>query len=112
VGPVALVADYEARVERVAALLASEPATRRVTVLRGQARMRLDEYLPTRIVEMVVHADDLAASVRAETPDLGAAVDVAIGVLVETARVAHGDLAVVRALARRERDAVDALRVL
>jgi hypothetical protein len=112
VGPVALVAEYEARLERVAALLASEPPTRRVTVMRGTARMLLDDYLPTRIVEMVVHADDLAVSVGAETPDLGDAARIAIDVLVETARVAHGDVAVIRALTRRERDSVEALRVL
>jgi hypothetical protein len=32
--------------------------------------------------------------------------------LVEVARILHGDVAVVRALSRRERDAVEALRVL
>jgi hypothetical protein len=112
VGPAVLVEQFGAQVDRVAALLESEPETRRVTVLRGQARMLLDEYLPTRIVEMVVHADDLAVSVGADTPDLGAAAGMAIDVLVETARLARGDVAVLRALARRERDAVDALRVL
>jgi hypothetical protein len=64
-------------------------------------------------VELVVHADDLAASVGVEpTPPQPAATAVAIDVLVGVARVRHGDMAVLRALARRERDTVRALRVL
>jgi len=75
--------------------------------------MTLDDYLPTRIVEIVVHADDLAVSVGAPpVPFPADVVDVVVDVLVRTARVTHGDLAVVRALSRRERDAADALRVL
>jgi hypothetical protein len=36
----------------------------------------------------------------------------AIDTLVEVARLRHGDTAVLRALARRERDSVAALRVM
>jgi hypothetical protein len=35
-----------------------------------------------------------------------------IATLVEVARIRHGDAATIRALTRRERDTVDALRVL
>jgi uncharacterized protein (TIGR03083 family) len=111
-GPVALVADLREQIERLTVRLETERSDRRVTVMRGMARMTLDDYLPTRIVEMTVHADDLAASVGAEAPDLGDALDVAIDVLVATAIESHGKAAVLRALARRERDAVEALRVL
>ncbi len=38
--------------------------------------------------------------------------DLAIEALVDVARVRHGDLAVLRALTRRERDSSEALRVL
>jgi hypothetical protein len=75
--------------------------------------MLLDDYLPTRLVETVVHADDLAVSTGAARVDFDPrAFDVVIDVLVGTARGRHGDLAVVRALTRRERDDVEALRVL
>ena len=47
-----------------------------------------------------------------ETPQLPIdAVDLAIDALVSTARHRHGDLNVLRALTRRERDEVNALRV-
>ena len=38
--------------------------------------------------------------------------DVAIDVLVDVARIRHGRVAIIRGLARRERDDVEALRVL
>jgi len=111
-GPVALVAGLREQLERLTTRLETERPDRRVTVMRGMARMTLDDYLPTRIVEMTVHADDLAASVGADAPDLGEALDIAIDVLVATATASKGKAAVLRALTRRERDAVEALRVL
>lgn len=69
--------------------------------------------LQARTLEMVVHIDDLAASTKLPTPQLPpAALDLTIEILVDMARHRHGDLAVIRALARRERDTVEALRVL
>lgn len=113
IGPLALAAEHEARVERVAALLATVPSTRRVAVAGGAVRMLIDDYLPTRLVEIVVHADDLAASVGAHPVDFDPdATSLVIDVLVAIARDHHGDAAVVRALTRRERDDVEALRVL
>ena len=113
VGPAALAADHQARIGRLATRFASEPSERRLVVMGGAVRIRLDDYLPTRLVEITVHADDLAVSVGADTPRFSADVlSIAIDVLVGTARHRHGDLAVLRALTRRERDAVDALRVL
>jgi hypothetical protein len=59
-----------------------------------------------------VHIDDLAVSVEVDTPQLPtAALDHAIDALVSTARHRHGDLSVLRALSRRERDELNALRV-
>ena len=61
----------------------------------------------------MVHGDDLAVSLGVDPPLLPpAATGLVIATLVEVARIRHGDIAVVRALARRERDAVDALRVI
>jgi hypothetical protein len=74
--------------------------------------MTLDEYLRTRVVELVIHGDDLASSVGlAFGPVASDLATTAISTLVEVARVRHGDMAVLRALTRRERDSVQALRV-
>lgn len=82
-------------------------------VLASNRVLVLDRYLATRLLELVVHIDDLAASVAIEPPVLAyAARSGAIALLVDIARHRHGDFAVLRALCRRERDTVDALRVL
>lgn len=112
-GAVAVAAAFDDRVAQLRARLETERADRRVATMQGSAPMLLDEYLPTRVVELVVHGDDLATTVGADPPRFPtAAIDVVVAALVGTARLRHGDLGVVRALTRRERDAVDALRVL
>jgi hypothetical protein len=73
----------------------------------------LDEYLRSRLIELSIHADDLALSVDVPTPDLGEdAVATAVGTLFDVAIARHGRFAVLRALTRRERDEIAALRVL
>jgi hypothetical protein len=77
---------------------------RRVEVLQGIV-VTVEEYLRTRLVELVVHIDDLAVSVGAEDlqdlpPD--ASEEVAI-VLAQVAVRRHGARSVVRSLSRRER---------
>lgn len=75
--------------------------------------LSIDDYLVTRLIELTVHVDDLAVSVGIPTPELPReATDLAIAALVEAAKLKHGDLAVLRALTRRERDEAGALRVL
>jgi len=111
-GPAVLASEARATLERLTSRLAGERPGRPVRVAGGLV-MTLDEYLRTRVVELVVHADDLAASVGVEpVPPQPATTAVAIDVLVGVARIRHGDMAVLRALARRERDTVRALRVL
>jgi hypothetical protein len=78
----------------------------------GGRALLLDEYLRTRIVELVVHIGDLCRSLEIEPPEMPDATRVAIGVLLDTALIRHGSMAVLHALARRELDSVDALRVL
>jgi hypothetical protein len=103
--------DVGKAVDRLAERLVTEPAEHRVHALG--TTMLIDEYLKTRLVELVFHLDDLARSLDLPTPELPAEANrVAIQVLVDTARIRHGDRAVLNALARRERDGVDALRVL
>jgi uncharacterized protein (TIGR03083 family) len=111
-GPAEVLGRWDATVQGLTARLPVEPADRMVAVLDGRP-MRLDDYLVTRLVEMVVHADDLAVSLEIPSPPMPAdATDAVIGMLVELARRRHGDVAVVRALTRRERDDIEALRVL
>ena len=79
----------------------------------GDLVLILDDYLVTRLIELVVHGDDLAASLAVTPPPLNApATGLVIATLVEVARIRHGDPAVLRALTRRERDVVGALRVI
>lgn len=92
--------------------LATEPAERRVAVAhRPGEQLLLDEYLRTRCVELSVHLEDLALSTGRPVPATPEATATAIEVLVAAARHRHGDDAVRRALTRRRRDDVDALRV-
>jgi len=111
-GPAALASEARGACARLRSRLAGVEPGRRLRVAGGLV-MTVDEYLRTRVVELVVHADDLAASVgvapMAPRPETG---KIAIDALVDVARIRHGDLAVLRALARRERDPVGALRVL
>ncbi|MHA7278464.1 maleylpyruvate isomerase N-terminal domain-containing protein [Arthrobacter sp. MDT2-2] len=83
---------------------------RRVEVLQGVV-ITVEEYLRTRLVELVVHLDDLAVSVGHENSmDLPQdAYDEAAIVLVQVAVRRQGALSVIRGLARRERHP-DAIR--
>jgi hypothetical protein len=66
--------------------------------------LTVDDFLLTRVMELVVHADDLAVSLDVPTPALpSAATEATIQLLARVAAWRHGPLAVVRALARRER---------
>jgi hypothetical protein len=112
-GAAALAARFEALVSRLRSTLAVQPMTRLVPVWRIEGgATRLSEYLLTRIVELVVHADDLAVSVGMEVyipPDAAAE---AFAVFLELARARWGDVGVLRAFARRERGDPEVLRVL
>jgi hypothetical protein len=85
-----------------------------VPVLRvAGAYTPLSEYLPTRILEAIVHGDD----VRSSVPNLqvpgppSAAVTVCLDVCMELARARVGDLGALRAFSRSERATPEALRV-
>jgi mycothiol maleylpyruvate isomerase-like protein len=104
-GPEANAASFHALVERVRKQLAGGQGGRLVD-LRPivPIAVRLDDFLRTRVMELVVHADDLAVSVGVDPPQPSqAAATGAIDTLMATARATHGDLPVIRALARRER---------
>ena len=110
-GPDALVTRHALAAKRLEAALVGSPPDRLVRVFRGVV-MRIDDYVITRLVEILVHADDLAVSLGVPRPSFaGTAIELAIGHLVDVARLQHDDFAVLIALTRRERDTRDALRV-
>lgn len=83
--------------------LADEPADRLVGALGGRM-LTLDDFCRTRLIEVLLHLDDLAVSVgesRPETDPLGVAI--VIEIIESIARHVHGDWKVVYALARSER---------
>jgi hypothetical protein len=92
--------------------LQAEGDDRCVEVFKGICLL-LDDYLITRMIELAVHTDDLASSLGLPTPDMPPLVmNLSIETLVDVGRLRHGDIAVLRSLTRRERDDVEALRVL
>jgi hypothetical protein len=102
-GAASLAVDAANAVAGLSLRLAQEPDGRRVVVL-GKFDMTLDGFLVTRLVELLAHTDDLAASAGVPTPDLPPeAVKLVTSCLTDIARRRHGDLAVLRTLARRER---------
>jgi len=110
-GPTELVATYDQAVIDLEHVLITEPSDRLVRVFMDVV-LRYDDYLPSRMCELLIHTDDLAVTLGLEPPaPPQAASDVAIEHLVEVARRVHGDRAVLIALSRRERDTVNALRV-
>jgi hypothetical protein len=66
--------------------------------------LNLADFLTTRTLELAVHADDLAVSVGIATPELpDAAFDPVLILLARLAAQRHGQVALLRALARAER---------
>ncbi len=112
-GPGAVAAALGEVVAELTARLPGEEPGRLVPVLNvHHGATALEAYLRTRVVELVVHGDDIAASVGLAYAVPPPAADVALGVCLELARARAGDLDVVRAFARAERADRDVLRVL
>lgn len=83
--------------------LADEPSDRLVGALGGRM-LTLDDFCRTRLIEVLLHLDDLSVSVgepRPETNPLG--VSIVIDIVGSIARHIHGDWKVIYALARSER---------
>lgn len=104
-GPVALAEEFDAARARLTSLLPALPSDRPVGVFAHV--LPLDQCLLTRLVELVVHLDDLAVSLEIPTPPVPAEAADAVAVCLTRIAVArHGFLPVIRTLSRRER-AVD-----
>jgi hypothetical protein len=103
-GPVALMAAARSALAELRPRLTAEPPERVIQLPWGPWALTLDDYLITRLVELAVHCDDLAASIGVEPPALPAGgLDTVIGVLCRMAARRHGRTALIRALSRAER---------
>jgi hypothetical protein len=112
--PVVIAACTASRDELVG-LLTAATADRAVPVVRvAGGQVSLQNYLRTRVLEVVVHADDVACSVPgllvADPP--AAAIEISLGVCLEMAKARAGSVGTLRAFTRAERAEPDALRVL
>lgn len=91
----------QSRAELPAAIAASGPST---YVPWQDCRLLLDDFLVIRMLEIVVHADDLAQSLDLPTPRFDDGVmDPVLTLLAGLSMRRHGQDAVLRALSRTER---------
>jgi uncharacterized protein (TIGR03083 family) len=111
-GPAALATEVREARERLAQRLNGAVLDQPVQVLQGVV-VTVREYLRTRLVELVIHFDDLAVSVGEERRrDIPESTYEAVAVLLAQVAVRRqGGLNVVRGLARRERHP-DAIRAI
>lgn len=99
-GHAAVVEEARTRLSALGPRLRSTRSDQRVAVIGGRV-MHLSDYLATRLVEQLVHLDDLARSLGHDPyPVPEAATSLVISVGGDVARRRHGDVAVLRALYR------------
>jgi hypothetical protein len=103
-GPAALAASVAATVADLRSMLPSaESRPVRRPTWDGFA-ISLDDFITSRMLELVVHSDDLAYSVGIATPVFPApAVETVVDLLTRIAVRRHGAVDVMRALSRSER---------
>jgi hypothetical protein len=100
--PEGLADDVDAALRELRTVLPEQSADRIVDL--GDWGLTVNDFLLTRVMELVVHADDLAVSLDTPTPPMpDHATDATIQLLSRIAAWRHGPLSVVRALARQER---------
>lgn len=103
IGPQAMVEKCGEVAESLERRLAAEPTDRLVGALGGRM-LSLDDFCRTRLIEVLTHIDDVAASIGQEPPTVdrratGEIIDILIGI----ARDRGDDWRVIRALSRAER---------
>jgi hypothetical protein len=114
-GPHELLRSVALPYARLRDLLPQSAADRAVSLIRlPDGQLSLRDTLRTRVLELVVHGDDLAASVTGWEPVAppADAVDVCLTLSLELAVARVGGLSALRAFTRAERAEPDALRVL
>jgi hypothetical protein len=113
VGQVGVVEELTRVTALVDGALGEQPPGRLLATPRlPDAVCRLDDYVLTRITEVVLHGDDLATSVSVVWHPPARAAEEAVGLLVGMARERVGDLEVLRSLAREERSTPGSIRAL
>ena len=103
-GPAELADHTAEQLTRLPAVLAGVEDSAAVLIPWQGWALTAHDFAVTRLMEMVVHADDLAASVGVDTPEFPEeAVRLVLGLLTDVAVDRHGQVAVVRALSRPQR---------
>ncbi|QZY28870.1 maleylpyruvate isomerase N-terminal domain-containing protein [Nocardioides coralli] len=103
-GHAAVLAQLDEEIPRLADVLDGVDDDTAVLVPWQGWALTAHDLVVTRLMEMVVHGDDLAASVDLPTPAFPReAVRLVVGLLGEVAVDRHGQVAVVRALSRPQR---------
>jgi uncharacterized protein (TIGR03083 family) len=103
-GSQALATRTAEMLDRLRRDLPRQPPRRVVQFPWGPPSLRLEDLLTNRMMELVVHLDDLAVSVGVPTPELPApATDAVVGLLATLAARRHGSVPVLRTLTRAER---------
>ena len=103
-GPGEVAGHAAAAVTVLRQALPAEPPGRAVFLSYAGWALTLGDYLVTRMMEISVHADDLAVSVGLPTPQFPPGVtEPVIDLLSRLAVQRHGGTAVIRALSRAER---------
>lgn len=103
IGPQETAARFAALVDDLRARLAAEPTDRAIGALGGRS-ISLDDFCRTRLIEVLMHLDDLAASVDEEPrPTSPESIGIVVEILFGIARNLRGDWTVMRALGRAER---------
>jgi hypothetical protein len=112
IGPADMAAKCAEVAARMRVRFAEEPSDRLVAALGGRM-LTLDDFCRTRMIEVLIHLDDLAASVGEQPPDTSEeGRGIVIEILVGIARMLHGDWELIRALSREERRAAAVFPVL
>jgi hypothetical protein len=103
-GPDALLATVSTRLEELPGALAAVGSADPVLIPWQGWSLTAHDFLVTRMMEIVVHSDDLAVSIDLDTPDFpDDVVAPVVGLLTDVAVRQHGATAVVRALTRPQR---------
>ncbi|QIM21151.1 hypothetical protein G7075_08435 [Phycicoccus sp. HDW14] len=108
-GPDALLAELDADLDGVRRVLAPVLDGTRSTPVHVPWQgwsLTVPDFLVTRVMEVLVHSDDLAASIGVPTPQFAPEAGyVALGLLASVAADRHGQTAMVRHLSRPQRAA-------
>ena len=103
-GPAALAARVAACVQQLRDTLPTAPARPVRRPSWGSWSISFDDFVTSRILELVIHCDDLAHSVEIATPEFPSqAVETVVDILSRIALRRHGATDVLRALSRSER---------